>query len=135
MIDQPNHFVMQFEQAKILIEEADKLLLDASQELQRSEEDVTATLVCYNARQSIINYLYSYLLQNDIIIKTPVTMAGLMEQCRNQDGRFGLLDISEFGCDHDETDEAYCLNVEKVDSCYQVAKQTQGLVKSNTPAY
>ncbi|MBT8219549.1 MAG: hypothetical protein KJP00_06985 [Bacteroidia bacterium] len=126
---------MQIEQAELLVKEADRLLTHATRELQRSEEDVTSTLVCYNARQSIINYLCSYLLKNNVDIKEPVTLSGLIEQCNEIDARFGLIDISDFGCKHDETDEAYCLHVDKVSSCYEVAKQAQGLVKSNTPPY
>ena len=126
---------MQIEKAKILIEEADKLLETASHELERSEEDVIASLVCYNARQSIINYLSSYLMSNDVEIQTPVTMAGLQTQCSDLDARFELIDMSEINCNHDPSNEAYCTNVSKVSDCLKTAQYTQGIVKAASPAY
>ena len=86
----------------ILINEADQLLNTAIEEMQRAEEDVTAYTVSFNSRQSIINYLISYLSKNGVELKKPVTMAGLMDQCRAIDGRFDLIDISQIFCRHDE---------------------------------
>lgn len=126
---------MQTFNADILIEKADKLLETASAELQKSEEDVTAHLVCYNSRQSIINYLISFLTKNGIEPKNPITMASLMDQCRGEDARFDLIDISEIFCRNDESHEEYCLNVEKVSDCLSIAKQTKEIVKNQSPAF
>jgi len=126
---------MQTQNVDLLINEADQLLNTAMDELQRSEEDVTSYMVCYNSRQSIINYLSSFLLKNGVDIKQPVTMASLMDQCRSLDGRFQLIDISQIFCRHDENDEEYCLNVEKVRDCLRIAKQTRGIAIGDSPAY
>jgi len=126
---------MQNQNVDLLIKEADHLLDTASHELERSQEDVMAYTVCYNSRQSIVNYLSSYLLQNSVEIKSPVTVAGLMEQCRKEDGRFQLIDISSIMCNHDETDEAYCLNIEKVSECLRIAKLTRNIVISDSPTH
>jgi hypothetical protein len=126
---------MQTQNVDILINEADQLLNTAEEELQRSEEDVTAYLVCHNSRQSIINYLASYLIKNGVELKQPATMASLMDQCRTVDGRFDLIDISQIFCRHEEHNEDYCLNVEKVSDCLRIAKQTRGITINESPAY
>ena len=126
---------MQTQNVDILINEADQLLNRATEELQRSEEDVTAYLVCHNSRQSIKNYLAVYLIKNGTDLNQPVTMASLMDQCRSLDGRFDLIDISQIFCRHEEHDEDYCLNVEKVSDCMRIAKQTREIAVNESPAY
>ena len=126
---------MENKSPEILINEADQLLNFASKEMQRAEEDVTAYTVCFNARQSIVNYLISYLLKNGEELKKPVTVEGLMNQCRSVDGRFDLIDISKIFCKHDEDDEEFCLNVQKVGECLKVAKQTRAIALDESPAY
>jgi hypothetical protein len=119
----------------VLITEADQLLHSASEELQRSEEDVTAYMVCHNSRQSITNYLAAYLIKNNIELKQPVTMASLMDQCREVDARFDLVDISQIFCRHDEGNEEFCLNVEKVTDCLRIAQQARGFAVEQPPDY
>lgn len=126
---------MEKKNADLLIQEADQMLSSAEKEMQRSEKDVTAYTVCFSSRQSIVNYLSSYLLKNGIELKKPVTMASLMEQCRAEDGRFDLIDISQIYCRHDEEDKEYCLNVEKVNQCLRIAKQTREIAINESPAY
>ena len=126
---------MEHQNIDMLISEADQLLNTAIKEIQRSEEDVTAHMVCYNSRQSIINYLISYLVKNGEALKKPVTMASLMEQCRNLDGRFELIDISQIHCRHDEEQNEYCLNVDKVSECLDIAKQTRAIAINEAPTH
>ena len=126
---------MQNKNVDVLINEADQLLDKAVEELQRSEEDVIAHMVCHNSRQSIVNYLASFLIKNGEQLKEPVTMASLMDQCRAVDGRFELVDISQIFCRHDVEDEEYCLNVDKVADCLRIAKQTRGIAINEAPGY
>ena len=126
---------MQNQNVDVLINEADQLLDRAVEELQRSEEDVIAHMVCHNSRQSIINYLISFLIKNKEALKEPVTMSSLMDQCRSVDGRFDLIDISPISCSHKVDDEDYCTNVNKVTECLQIAKQTRGIAINETPGY
>lgn len=125
---------MQTQNFDILINEADQLLDMAVEELQRSKEDVTAYMVCHNSRQSIINYLASFLIKNEVEIKQPATIASLMDQCRLIDNRFQSLDISQIFCRHEESDEEYCLNVEKVSDCLRIAKQTRDIAVDESPS-
>ena len=119
----------------ILISEADQLLHSATEEAMRSEEDVTTHLICFNSRQSIINYLISFLIKNGEELQKPVTMASLIKQCRAIDARFDLIDISQIHCRHDEEAEEYCLNVEKVSECLDIAKQTRAIAINEAPTH
>ena len=120
---------------EILISEADRLLNFADKEMQRAEEDVATYTVCVNSRQSIINYLISFLMKNGEEPTKPVSLASLMNQCRSIDGRFDLIDTSPIYCSHDEDDEEFCLDVQKVDECIKVAKQTRAIALNESPAY
>lgn len=126
---------MQTQNIDILISEANQLLDSAEAELLRSQEDVITHMICHNSKQSIKNYLASFLIKNSVKLQQPVSMASLMDQCRSIDGRFDLIDISQIDCNHEEGDEAYCLNVEKVTECLEIARQTKGVTTNETPGY
>jgi len=126
---------MRQQNADLLIQEADKLVEFASHEIERAEEDVATHAVCFNARQSIVNYLSAYLERNNADQPEPSTMAALLEACRNIDGRFNLIDISDIGCKHDAEHDAYCMDVEKVTDCLRIAKQTRAIAIEAAPAY
>ena len=126
---------MEKQTVDVLITEADQLLESAAEEIQRSEEDVIAYMVCHNSRQSIVNYLASFLINYGEALKEPVTMDSLMDQCRSIDGRFNLIDLSPISCSHKEHDEDYCTNVTKVTECLQIAKQTRGIAINDAPGY
>ena len=126
---------MQSQNVDLLIEEADRLVQTASHELERAEEDVMAIMVCFNSRQSIVNYLSSYLLKSGLEINKPVSMESLLEQCTAEDDRFHLIDISSIGCNHDHKDEAYCTGIAKVSECLKIAKTIRGIALSEPPTY
>jgi hypothetical protein len=118
-----------------LISEADKMIHTASEEMMRAEEDVTAHMVCINARQSILNYLISYLQKNGEELKQPVTMAGLLEQCRSIDGRFELVDLTPINCRNKTEHSDYCLDVGTVGACLKIAKQIRAIALADHPGY
>ncbi len=118
-----------------LITEADELLEKARAELGRSAEDVTAHLVCHNARQSLLNYLTSFLLHHDVEPIEPPTLAQTLDQCRSIDSRFEYLDITPINCRFEVDDRDYCLSVDKVDECFHIADQAKAMVLSHPPSY
>jgi hypothetical protein len=126
---------MEKQNVDFLIKEADELLRFAKEELSRAKEDVTAYVVCHNSRKSIINYLTSFLLKRGTAPDQPITIANLMDQCREEDARFENLDISNTLCRFEEHDEGYCLSVEKVSECLNIAQLVRGIVVNPTPAY
>lgn len=119
----------------ILISEADRMIKTASDEMMRAHEDVTAHMVCINARQSILNYLISYLQKNNEELKEPITMAGLLEQCRSIDGRFELVDLTPINCRNKSEHDDYCLHVGTVGECLKIAKQIRAIALADHPAY
>ncbi len=118
-----------------LLSEADRLMRAATEEMNRSEEDVTSHLVCMNSRQSIVNYLIAFLKKNGVALKYPVTMAGLMAQCREIDGRFDLIDLTPINCRNKTDDTNFCLEVDVVRECLHVAIQTRAITLDEAPAY
>ncbi len=118
-----------------LIREADRMLQAADQEMMRSEEDAITHTVCFNARQSLINYLIVFLRNNGVLPEAPATMAGLLTQCRGIDGRFDLISLDNIHCRFESDHQDYCLSVDQVDECLVVAKQTRDIVLANTPGY
>ena len=119
----------------ILISEADRMMQAATDQMNRSEEDVISHLVCMNSRQSILNYLISFLQKHGVELEQPVTMAGLMEQCRTIDGRFNLIDLTPINCRNKSDDNDYCLDVDVVGECLRIAKQTRAIALDESPAY
>ena len=119
----------------ILISEADRMMQAATDQMNRSEEDVISHLVCMNSRQSILNYLISFLQKHGVELEQPVTMAGLMEQCRTIDGRFNLIDLTPINCRNKTDDNDYCLAVDVVGECLRIAKQTRAIALDESPAY
>jgi hypothetical protein len=120
---------------KQLIQEADQMMQAARKESNRAEEDAITHTVCFQSRQSLINYLTAYLLQQQVKPQQPATMAGLLEQCRSLDGRFQLLDLSNIHCRFESYHQEYCLDNAQVDHCLEVAEQARGLVMDVAPGY
>lgn len=118
-----------------LMMEADELLSFAKDELSHSEEDVNSFIVCQHSRKSIVNYLTSFLLKRGIEPRQPMTIAQLVDQCREEDARFENLDITNLFCRHDAHNETYCLSVEKVSECMTIAQLVRGLATDPVPGY
>ena len=114
---------------------AEELLMAAEHEQQRAEEDVVSHLICSNSRQSISNYLAGFLLQRNVAIEHPVSIASLQLQCIAIDARFEMLDFSSFNCRLDNHDRNYCLEQDIVNDCLQIAQQVRTIVLSETPGY
>lgn len=108
---------------------ADQLLYLANTEMQHSKEEVVTHLVCSHSRLSIINYLSGYLLSRDVLPVEPISPISLLEQCQKLDERFSGLDLSPIHCRFDTDNEAYCLDVKKVEECLHIALTTGNLVR------
>ena len=123
---------MDLQRVYILLEEADKMVQTAEEEMMRAEEDAVTHSVCFNSRQAIINYLTVFLLNKGIGPASPPTMAALFDQCRSVDSRFDLLSIENLHCRFEAKHEEYCLSVSQVDECLQIARQASKIVKGKT---
>lgn len=118
-----------------LIEYADEMLSIVEREVGRSAEDVVTHLICTNARQAIANYLAGYLVGQKVEISPPVTMQGLLDQCKQLDPRFETIDLSPVHCRCKTHDNDYCLDLKQVNACMNVAQQARDIVMNSPPGY
>lgn len=118
-----------------LKKQADQLVAAAQEEISRPEENVVAPMVCKDARQAIINYMTSFLLDNDVDIAPPHTIDHLLTQCKEVDGRFSYLDITPINCRFHTDHSEYCLSTETVSGCLAVAQEVKGVVDTEAPTH
>ncbi len=111
-----------------IVEHADFLLQSPATESMKPEDGFAAYKACKSSKASIHKYLFSFLLENHIEPKAPITLANLLKQCKAIDEKFESLDLSCILCRHDAEFENYCLSMEKVNPCMKVAKQTRDIV-------
>ena len=107
--------------AKQLFKDASKKLDEANNELCRPEEDVVSYLVCKNSQYVIENYLKGFLLKNDVDPNKYETVDSLYKQCIIINKDFEKVDLSAFNCKSQNMDTAYCDDVSKVSTCYDIA--------------
>ena len=118
-----------------LYDHADELITMAAHEQERAEEDVVTHLICNNARLAIYHLLKGFLLQRDIRIVSPASIASLQQQCQAIDPRFDVLDLDELSCRYESPGKEYCIERDVVDHCLKAAHQVQSLVSSQVPGY
>ena len=114
---------------------AEDLLLAAEHEQERADEDVVTHLICSNSRQSILHFLEGYLLNRNIPIDQPMTIASLQRQCRTIDARFEELSLDDIQCRFESHDRYYCLEHDHVDACLKTAQHVRSIVLEDTPGY
>jgi len=79
---------------KPTLKTAEELLSRAKNELCKPEEDVVHYSVCQNAYDAIVNYLGSFLLDNDVEFEKTSNVEDLLSSCRSIDKRFNDLNLS-----------------------------------------
>lgn len=119
----------------MLYASAHELLHAAEHEQERSAEDMVTHLICTNSRLSLSNFLAGFLIRREIPVHHPVTLDGLLEQCKSLDARFETIDLSPVHCRFETHDKDYCLEEDQVDACLKAAKQARDIVLTETPAY
>jgi hypothetical protein len=127
--------IMGKDRSEILYATAKELLNVAEHEHARSEEDVVTHLICSNSRLALSNFLAGYLIRRQIPVHHPVTLAGLLEQCKSIDARFEQIDLTPVHCRHETHDKDYCLEQDQVEACLKIAQQARDIVMTETPAY
>ncbi len=108
---------------------ADRLLQVADAEMNRAAEDAVTHLICHNSRESISHYLQGYLLKRKVVPTEPITINSLLEQCAELDPHFRNIDFTKVPCRFETQATEYCLDMETVKECYDVARRTEKLVK------
>jgi hypothetical protein len=113
------------QRAKMKIEEADQLLKTAQNEMFRSEEDVVPFMACSKARESIVNYLTGFLLQNGVELDEVLSMESLINKCKGINSKFSELELDTILCKQENHNSKYCSDLVKVKECVAVAKKTK----------
>jgi HEPN domain-containing protein len=126
---------MLHEEVDKMIEYANELLAAAEHESERSEEDVVTHLICVNSRQSIANYFAGFLIKQGIEPTKPVTLQGLLDQCKEVDALFDQVDLQPIHCRCDSNDEAYCMGMDQVSECLSIAQHARSIVMKDTPRF
>lgn len=126
---------MTSEKIQVLLSTAEDLYKTAEDETMRSQEDVVTHMLCYNSRLAIINYLQGFLIKNNVEAEEPITMANLLEQCKEIDARFELADISPINCRFETHDRDYCLERDQVDRCFESATHIRNIVMAEVPGF
>jgi hypothetical protein len=125
---------MLHEEVDKMIEYANELLNAAEHESVRSEEDVVTHLICVNARQSIANYFAGFLIQRNVNPVKPITIQGLLDQCKEIDALFDQIDLGPVHCRSDTHDD-YCLTLDQVNECLRIARHARSIVMKDTPRF
>ena len=103
----------------------------AEQELQRPREDAVTLCACQCTRNSVSEFLRSYLFIKTSKRFHDASLSELKKECSRIDAQFGTLDITCFDCRdtaEDSCDKEYCLSVEKVNTCFEKAYMIRELV-------
>jgi HEPN domain-containing protein len=116
--------------SKMLYAEAEQLLELGGHEMERAEEDVVIPMVCFNARQCVVNYFRGFLISQGITPVQPLTLDHLHKQCMRVEPLFTTVDLFSFECRHEDDDESYCLEVSKVEECLRTAQEVQRIVRT-----
>jgi len=102
----------------------------AENEINRPNEDAVALCACYGTRNSINNFLHSYLLSKSIDNREN-QLDKLLKQCSTIDSNFSTIDLSCFKCNgtsNVDCDSSYCLSADKINECFNQAKKVKNLV-------
>lgn len=118
-----------------LYEKAEELLTAAEHEQERAEEDVVTHLICNHARMSISHFLIGYLLQKNVPILPPASIASLQQQCQAIDPRFDWMDMDMMPCRYEAYGKQYCIERDIVDQCLKAAQQVRSIVQAEIPGY
>jgi hypothetical protein len=118
------------ENIKQLVQHAMNSFRIAENELNRPTEDSVTLCACTGTRNSINQFLHSY-LKSKSADKSEMQLNNLLNQCISIDSSFSGIDLSCFKCgvsSNNDCDGSYCLSAEKVTECFDRAKAVKKLV-------
>jgi len=112
-----------------LINEANILLGVAEETMNKPKGAVVAVSVCQNLKLSMDKLLEAYLRKHMQEIHAEDSLMNKLAQCQIFNQNFKNIDLSHFDCldEHECNMQAYCLTLDKIQSCLSSAKQIQQL--------
>lgn len=109
------------------LRDASNLLNEANSELFRPENDSVMLCACQSIKKAVKKILRTYLAENNVESSTE-SIEGLLNECRHLNPTFNSVQLSSFECrSHDHCD-SYCLDENKVRSCFTQAKLLEEFV-------
>ncbi|MFK5958666.1 MAG: hypothetical protein QM495_07315 [Lutibacter sp.] len=103
------------------LNEAEKKLKLAKEELFKPAEDFVSYSVCKNSQFAIENFLKGYLTKNEVKIDSNETIASLYNKCVIIDANFKSIDMGAIGCKGESIDSRYCSEINSVSACFDTA--------------
>jgi hypothetical protein len=103
----------------------------AEAELNRPSEDMVTLCACQHMRNSVNDFLESFLAGKSIDIIEDKTFDELIQYCTRVDAQFKAIDSSCFLCNMNNTKNVtakYCLSPKKVNECFVEARMLKNLV-------
>ncbi len=117
--------------SKAFLDEAEKKLQEAKEEMFKPKEDMVSYSVCKKSQIAIENYLKGYLTKNHIEISQDETVATLFNKCVAFNKKFKEVDLSEISCRNHIIDSRYCSEIPKVAGCLDTADALDTYFRKN----
>ncbi len=116
---------------KDLLIEVSNGLANAQEELNRPTEHVVTYSVCRSTHTAIKKMMFLYLTSHGIACNDEMSLDELFSLCHKTNPAFSGVDIAEIACkdlDGNECNKKYCLAVDDVNCCTNVAGQMKNVI-------
>ncbi|MBT8317170.1 MAG: HEPN domain-containing protein [Lutibacter sp.] len=115
--------------SEAFLNEAEKKLKIAKEEMFKPAEDFVSYSVCKNSQFAIENFLKGFLTKNEVKIDSNETITSLYEKCIAIDNDFKLIDMGAIGCKNEAIDSRYCSEINSVSACFDTADNIDTYLK------
>jgi hypothetical protein len=119
------------QESNISLNEANRELLNAENELSRPHEDVVTLSACQSVRAAMTSMLRTYLSEYALVPSNNPSLNDLIEASKKVNSNFAYIDLRNVECkgvDHAHCGGKYCLSIENVSSCLAAAHQIRNIV-------
>lgn len=112
------------------LNEGNILLNRADEELNKPFKDVMTLSICHGTKLAIDNLLKAYLVKHQVADVESGNLLSRFEQCIRFTPDFKIIDLHSLDCIHDDTCSMseYCMTVNKVTECVEMAKELRNLM-------
>jgi len=117
--------------SKAFLDEAEKKLQEAKEEMFKPAEDMVSYSICKNSQIAIENFLKGYLTQNNIELNPNETISSLYVKCVLFNENFKSVDLNAVSCKHHIIDSLYCSEIPKVSACLDAADNLDTYLRKN----
>lgn len=114
------------------LQEADRHLPIAQEEMSRPAEDVVAQMVCDHSRQSILHFLTAFLQERGIDVPTKMRMRDQIARCIEEEQGFSKLKIAALI--PSDTSNDFWMNEVSAEEHIELAEQVQVHLKERVTA-